>query len=131
MEAKTTLGLLAMALLLVGCTGKTPTRGQLVGKWEVVADADKSGEAVTFAHLELMSDGRFEMESFAGTMYGDWTLDGDRVTMKMTGLDDGYSHTERDPGWTSASKPWEVKAVSKDEMRWKMPNGNATLKRAK
>jgi hypothetical protein len=104
-------------LVLVACSS-APQKADLVGEWEGKMTDKELGE-FTVMTLKLTGDGRFEMASMAGMIYGDWSLAGKTLSLKMTGLDDGYGKgIKDDPQWRAASHPMEIHVESSNQLAY-------------
>ena len=76
------------------------------------------GMTATVFVLKLEANKRYELSSMAGVIYGDWSISGNSLNLKATGMDDGYSKSTNDPSWTANSRPIQLNIVSKDEISW-------------
>ncbi len=123
---------IAALAVVTGC-GASVSKSDLIGTWNGMIVVPGESTGIPAMVLTLNADDRYEMSSFAGVMYGDWSLDGKTLTLKMTGLDDGYKKTTDDPGWRSSAKPQSLSVASKDEIVLNVestPDGKVTFRRA-
>lgn len=115
-----------LCVMLAGCSREV-TEADLVGQWGGYADMSeweeeygKLNDTPAFV-LELLSDGNFEMHSFAGTFFGDWSVEGDTLVLNMTGMDDGYSDSRESDEPPILWAQFRMKIHSKDKFVWVMP----------
>lgn len=113
-------------LMLAGCSGKVE-EADLVGVWggygdmsELQKEFGEIDEYPAFV-LELLSDGNFEMGSFAGIAFGDWSVEGGTLVLNWTGLDDGYSDSRESDEPPILWAQLRMKIHSKDKFVWHVP----------
>jgi uncharacterized protein (TIGR03066 family) len=89
MKARLTIGLVALAALLVSACGSNP-QSLIVGKWEVsgarVGGADVPNAGAVKMTAEFSRDGTAKITMFGQTLQGTYKLDANELEWKLNGV---------------------------------------------